>query len=146
MAKKTSLEAELTAVMHEFVGRVLELVRNASFAEVAELSWGRPSRATTTRRSPAPPKSEATRAVAAQIAAADAKRKPRQTADKRAELATRVLAALQRAGSPMGVRALSSELAVAPDLLAQPLKELRAAGRVHKHGEKRATTYSAAER
>jgi hypothetical protein len=40
------------------------------------------------------------------------------------------------------VRALSSELGVAPDLLATPLRELRAAGRVTKHGDKRATTYS----
>jgi hypothetical protein len=42
----------------------------------------------------------------------------------------------------MGVRALSSELGVAADKLAVPLRELRSAGKIRKHGEKRATTYS----
>jgi hypothetical protein len=50
---------------------------------------------------------------------------------------------LRDAGQAMGVRALSSELGVAPDKLAVPLRELRAAGKIHKHGEKRSTTYSA---
>src|SRR5436305_681801 len=67
---------------------------------------------------------------------ATSERGPRQTADRRAELGERVLKALERAGEPMGVRALSSELAVAADLLAAPLRELRAAGRIAKHGEK----------
>jgi hypothetical protein len=87
-----------------------------------------------------------TRAVASpnRRYASDAPAHPRQTADKRAELSERVVGALKRAGQPLGVRALSSELGVAPDLLALPLRELRAAGRVAKHGEKRATTYSLA--
>jgi hypothetical protein len=42
------------------------------------------------------------------------------------------------------VRALAEELGVDAGLLAVPLKELRAAGKVRKHGEKRATTYSIA--
>ena len=54
------------------------------------------------------------------------------------------LKALEEAGQSLGVRALSSELGVAPDLLSAPLLELRAAGRIAKHGEKRATTYSLA--
>ena len=49
---------------------------------------------------------------------------------------------LTEAHKPLGVRALSSELGVAPDLLAVPLRELRVAGRIQKHGEKRNTTYS----
>jgi len=44
----------------------------------------------------------------------------------------------------MGVRALSNELGIPPDHLAFPLRELRAAGKIRKHGEKRSTTYSAA--
>jgi hypothetical protein len=67
----------------------------------------------------------------------------RQTAQHRAELGDRVVHALEQAKGPLGVRALSSELGVAPDLLAAPLRELRAAGRITKHGDKRATTYSA---
>jgi hypothetical protein len=51
---------------------------------------------------------------------------------------------LSKASSPLGVRALSTELGVAPDLLTAPLKELRDAGRIAKHGDKRATTYSIA--
>jgi hypothetical protein len=55
-----------------------------------------------------------------------------------------VIHALERAGSPMGVRTLAGELGVPVDLLAAPLRELRASGRIAKHGEKRATTYSIA--
>jgi hypothetical protein len=51
---------------------------------------------------------------------------------------------LRDAKAPMGVRALSGELGVAPDVLAVPLRELRSAGKIRKHGEKRNTTYSAA--
>lgn len=73
----------------------------------------------------------------------DASRRPRQTAERRAELGERVLAALLEAPEPLGVRALAGELHVAPDLLSAPLLELRAAGKLTKHGEKRATTYAA---
>ena len=55
-----------------------------------------------------------------------------------------MLDALKSARQPLGVRALSGELGVAPDLLATPLRELRSAGKIRKHGEKRATTYSMA--
>jgi hypothetical protein len=73
----------------------------------------------------------------------DSARRPRQTAERRAELGERVLAALLDATEPLGVRALAGELHVAPDLLSAPLLELRAAGKLTKHGEKRATTYAA---
>jgi DNA-binding transcriptional regulator YhcF (GntR family) len=42
----------------------------------------------------------------------------------------------------LGVRALASALRVEPNAIATALRELRAAGRIRKHGEKRATTYS----
>jgi hypothetical protein len=51
---------------------------------------------------------------------------------------------LSSAGKPIGVRALAGELGVDPGKLAVPLRELRAAGKIRKHGEKRATTYSLA--
>jgi hypothetical protein len=51
--------------------------------------------------------------------------------------------ALRGAGGALGVRALSSALGVPPDILAVPLRELRDKGLIQKHGDKRATTYSA---
>ena len=42
----------------------------------------------------------------------------------------------------MGVRAIASEVGVAADVLSAPLRELRAEGRIDKHGDKRSTTYS----
>jgi hypothetical protein len=128
MPKTSSLEADLTALTQEFVARIVETIRNASFAEVAALGSRAEVKIERPRR-PAPPLTE--------------RRRPRQTADKRAELSDRVLRALINAPSPMGVRALSSTLNVAPDLLAVPLKDLRAEGKIAKHGDKRNTTYSA---
>ncbi|HEX8790308.1 MAG TPA: hypothetical protein VF765_05100 [Polyangiaceae bacterium] len=126
------LEAQLTRLTQEFVHKLVEAIRNASFAEVAALGppsngVGAPAQAPRGRKLPA---------------AARPVRAGRQTAAKRAELAERVVGALKDAKQPMGARALSSELGVAPDLLAAPLRELRAAGRIKKHGDKRATTYS----
>jgi hypothetical protein len=135
---KTSLEERLEAITRDFVQRIVATIRSASFAEVAGYSGG---------DAVPPPRAERkvqTRVVASPKRAAlgTGGGGGRQTADRRAELSERVVAALRSAGQPLGVRALSSELGVAPDLLAVPLRELRAAGRVAKHGEKRATTYS----
>ncbi|MGH7294419.1 MAG: hypothetical protein ACRELB_05790 [Polyangiaceae bacterium] len=134
-----TLEAQLTALTQEFVARLVNAIRNASFAEVATLSV---------------PVGESIRGPRARKAAASPGRlggggggsggAGRQTAAHRAELGERLLAALRNASQPQGVRALSSELGVAPDRLAVPLRELRAAGKIRKHGEKRSTTYSAA--
>jgi hypothetical protein len=132
MPKRSSLEADLTALTQEFVARIVETIRNASFADVAALGKPQPELRIERPKKPAPPLTTSE------------KRRPRQTADKRAELSDRVLRALTDAGAPMGVRALSSTLNVAPDLLAVPLKELRSEGRITKHGDKRNTTYSAA--
>ncbi|MGO9835429.1 MAG: hypothetical protein ACLP1X_14545 [Polyangiaceae bacterium] len=127
---KPDLEGQLTALTQEFVGRLVQAIRNASFAEVAALPAPRAAistqRMTTTRRAGGDGASG------------------RQTAARRAELGERVVRALRSAGQPLGVRALSSDLGVKPDLLGTPLRELRSAGRIKKHGEKRATTYSAA--
>ncbi len=130
----STLEAQLTALTHEFVARLIEAIRNASFAEVAGLS-ARPRRSTDAAR----PKPSAPIATASGKAG-----RARQTASHRAELGERVVDALRGASAPMGVRALSSGLGVSPDRLAGPLKELRAAGKIRKHGDKRSTTYSAA--
>jgi hypothetical protein len=146
MAKKSSLEFQLTEITREFVTRIVETIRNASFAEVAGYLPDRVPRpravavAVAATKKPPPPK---VRERAAPPKSGRSRR-PRQTADKRAELATRVLDALTRADGPIGVRALASEVGVAADLLAVPLRELRSEGRIHKHGEKRNTTYSAA--
>jgi hypothetical protein len=133
---RPSLEAQLTALTQEFVGRLVEAIRNASFAEVASLPGPRAAPAVVgkppalRRRRPA---GETNHTMEARV---------RQTAAHRAELGDRVVRTLQGAQEPLGVRALSSELGVPPDLLAAPLRELRAAGRIRKHGEKRSTTYS----
>jgi hypothetical protein len=127
---KSALEERLEAITREFVQQIVATIRNASFADVAGYA---PEAGRTARRPPPPTRVEAVPKAAR-----------RQGADRRAELSERVVDALRSAGGPLGVRALSSDLGVPPDALAKPLRELRAAGRVAKHGEKRATTYSLA--
>jgi hypothetical protein len=127
------LEAQLTRLTQEFVHKLVEAMRNASLAEVAAL---RPP-SNGYHQEAAPPRRGRKAAPAPR-----AGRGGRQTAEKRAELAERVVSALKEANQPVGVRTLSSELGVASDLLAAPIRELRAAGRIKKHGDKRATTYS----
>jgi predicted Rossmann fold nucleotide-binding protein DprA/Smf involved in DNA uptake len=131
------LEERLETITREFVRQIVQALRTASFADVASLQ--------TRSEGVKPARARKVTRVSATPAAAKSDRKgPRQTADRRAELGERVLKALGDSEHPLGVRALSSELGVAPDLLAAPLLELRAAGRIAKHGEKRATTYSRA--
>jgi hypothetical protein len=142
---RTTLEAQLAELMQEFAFRLVEVIRNASFADVAALSVPRGMSKAASSPSPSPRrtnKSGPSPQEPSGVASA-ARRAGRQTKAHRAELGERVLQTLTGARQPLGVRALSSELGVAPDRLALPLRELRAAGRIHKHGEKRATTYSA---
>jgi hypothetical protein len=129
-----TLEAQLTALTQEFVAKLVDALRNASFAEVAQLSTPRA----------APPSAGRPREPRGPARPAAATRSGRQTAATRAELGERVVGALRNAPQPIGVRDLSTQLGVAPDILAVPLRELRAAGKIRKHGEKRSTTYSAA--
>lgn len=143
MARST-LEAQLDEITREFVARIVSAIRGASLAEVAGYrtlvavsgagATGRRGRA----RAAAPRNG---------VPSSDAEpkrrgRRPRQSPEKRAELATRILAVLKDASTPMGARAIASEVGIAPDLLAVPLRELRQGGRITKHGDKRATTYS----
>jgi hypothetical protein len=131
--RKHGLEAQLMALTEDFVAKLVEAIRNASFAEVAALpgpAAGGPARA----RAPRSNSALTSKRVAVH----------RQTlAARRAELSTRILEVLQDAAAPLGVRALASEIGVPPDLLAVPIRELRASSRIRKHGEKRSTTYSA---
>jgi chemotaxis response regulator CheB len=136
MPKLSSLEAQLTEITREFVARIVETIRKASFSDVAGYAGEtRPVQRPRTRppaakrEAPSPP--------------ARRGRKPRQTVEKRAELGERILAILTSAGGPLGVRAIASEAGTAADLLATPLRELRQGGKIRKHGEKRNTTYSA---
>ena len=145
---RTALEEQLESITREFVRQIVGALRNASFADVAQLQVT-PSAAPRPRPGRPPNRVSASPAPAQREQAGERsarrehkKGSARQTADRRAELAERLLKALEAAGQPMGVRALSSEIGVAPDLLAVPLRELRAAGRIAKHGEKRATTYA----
>jgi hypothetical protein len=127
-----TLEAQLTALTQEFVARLVDAIRNASFAEVASLSVPRAAGgASESRKTRAP-------------SPTNSRRGGRQTAAHRAEIGARVVTALRDASQPLGVRALSDQLGVDPEVLAVPLRELRAAGKIRKHGEKRSTTYSAA--
>jgi hypothetical protein len=135
---KHDLEAQLTALTQEFVLKLVQAIRNASFAEVAALP--EPRSASSTARTP----SVAKRPVGTPSKQANGGGTERQTAARRAEIGERVVRALRNSGQPLGVRALSSDLGVDPDLLATPLRELRTAGRISKHGEKRSTKYSAA--
>jgi predicted Rossmann fold nucleotide-binding protein DprA/Smf involved in DNA uptake len=143
---KTGLEERLEAVAREFVQRIVAEIRSASFAEVAGYAPQREEQAETPAavRARAP---RVTRVVAspkrsAGAASGGTSSGERQTAEKRAELSARVVEALQNAGEPISAKAIATVLEVSPELLAAPLLELRAAGRIAKHGEKRATTYS----
>src|SRR6185312_8209553 len=127
---RNGLEAKLEGITRAFVMEIVAAIRGASFAEVAELQVPGAAPRAARAASPKPTRVTAT----PKKSGGD---KTRQTADRRAELGERVIKTLERASSPMGVRALSSELGVAADLLAVPLRELRAAGRIAKHGEKR---------
>ena len=136
MSRPSLLEAELTALTRRFVSDIVALFRRASVADVAGLSWSDPPR-----------KREAARKGSDGVDGQRTRgpgRRPRQSADKREELGERLVKVLQKASQPLGVRALSSELNVAADLLAAPIKDLRAAGRISKIGEKRNTRYTAA--
>jgi hypothetical protein len=140
---RTDLEDRLEALTREFVVRLVAAIRNASFADVAALSaqYGKGAvagRASSAKR----PVRRAGRGGAGGEERPPQSGRVRQTAERRAELSERVLKTLQGAGGALGVRALSTALGVAPDLLAAPLRELRDKGRIQKHGDKRATTYS----
>jgi predicted Rossmann fold nucleotide-binding protein DprA/Smf involved in DNA uptake len=145
MAKTSSLEAELTTITQEFVARIVTTIRNASFGDVASLSV---QVAAPAKARPAVSISQTRRAPPALSPqpASDGKRKrrARQTADKRAELSEKVVQTLTAAREPLSARAIANALDVPLDLLTAPLLELRAAGRISKHGEKRSTTYTAA--
>lgn len=131
MATKTTLEAELRGLMEEFVARIVATIRNASVAEVAALSV--PQRSPRAGGAPSP---------AAEPRRTGGRRGPRAaSAERDAEVAKRIVATLSNAPGPMNARALASELGVAADKLARPLKQLRDEGRIKKHGDKRATTY-----
>jgi hypothetical protein len=141
MARPSQLEAQLAEITREFVARIVMAIRSASFAEVAGLGVEIPI----ARGSQPGPGSFRGRGRAAAPADEDAPRRrgrrPRQTADKRAELADRIVSVLSAAGQPLGVRALAGEIGTAADILAVPLRELREQGRIKKIGEKRNTTY-----
>jgi hypothetical protein len=141
---RTTLESQLTAITQEFVGRLVEVIRNASFADVAALSpHGRPPRgsfAATRGANRAPQRTGASSDTGPVSHGRNTA--ARQTKAHRAELGERLVKTLSDAPQPLGVRALSTELGIPPDRLAAPLRELRAAGRIRKHGEKRSTTYS----
>jgi hypothetical protein len=106
-ATTSHLEDELEALTVEFVGRIVATLKSASFGDVAALS----------------PTLDAARGISIPRAkrAAPAltptrpnerarETRPRQNADTRAELAERVVSLLSKASSPLGVRALSTEL------------------------------------
>ncbi len=133
---KNALEDQLALLTREFVGKLVEALRNASLADVAALSSdARPEREARPAR-PRVPRAESSSSAST--------RQSRQTAARRAEVGELVAQALRGAKQPLGVRALASELGVDPGALAVPLRELRDAGKIRKHGDKRATTYSLA--
>jgi hypothetical protein len=133
---RQDLESRLAEITREFVTRLVHEIRNASFAEVAALPDGGEPSTAAPRAIPRAPASKA------KVGATG--RRTRRSAEGRAEVGERVLAALDRAGKPLGVRDLAEAVGLSADALAAPLKDLRTSGRVRKHGDKRATKYSAA--
>jgi hypothetical protein len=136
---RQDLESRLAEITREFVTRLVHEIRNASFAEVA----GLPDHG---NHSAAAAHTPAARAPGhkSRDAAAPKGRRTRRSAEGRAEVGERVLTALERAGKPLGVRDIADAVGLSPDALAAPLKDLRTSGRLRKHGDKRATRYSAA--
>jgi hypothetical protein len=144
--RPTALEEQLEAITREFLGKIVSTIRNASFAEVAGYSApaaGAPPKKAVTRVV-ATPSVSSSRAVERATDQNGSSRRPRQTADRRAELRDQLLGALQQAGGPMNARALATALGVPLDMLAAPIRELRDAGKITKHGDKRSTTYTTA--
>jgi len=144
---KNALEDQLATLTREFVGKLVDTLRNASLADVAALSSdsgasrARPERAARTAK----PREASSSAKAAPTSSASGSGGGgRQTAARRVEMGELLTKALGGARQPMGVRALATELGVDPATLAVPLRELRDAGKIRKHGDKRATTYSLA--
>ena len=143
---KHGLEAQLMELTREFVAKLVDAIRSASFAEVASLSGPMPAVRRSRAHTGAGPISTPVRRAGAGRGSAGrggGARGALETEARRAELSARVMKALQESGQPLGVRALASMLGVVPDLLTGPIRELRVAGRVRKHGEKRSTRYSA---
>jgi hypothetical protein len=130
---KDDLEARLAALTQTFVAQLVDVIRNASFAEVAALPGAGGA------ISPRPP----ARGPAAAAKTQNGAPRRRRSAAGLAELQNRLVAALSNAGKSLGVRDLSDALGVKPEALAAALRDLRAAGRIKKHGDKRATKYSA---
>lgn len=128
------LESRLAEITREFVTRLVHEIRNASFAEVAALPDGA-SAPVASPRAPVRPLAKAKTAVGG--------RRSRRSAAGRAEVGEQILAALAREAKPVGVRELAGSLGLTPEALAAPLRDLRTAGRIKKHGDKRATKYSA---
>jgi len=136
---RQDLESRLAEITREFVTRLVHEIRNASFAEVAALpDGGNHSAGAAHAAAPRAPSNKSKDGAGAKG------RRTRRSAEGRAEVGERVMAALDRTGKPMGVRDISEAVGLSPDALAAPLKELRTSGRVRKHGDKRATKYSAA--
>ena len=82
---KQDLEATLTALTQEFVGRLVQAIRNASFAEVAALP--------TPRAAASPPRTrtDGRKRVEGANQTHNAAEPGRQTAARRAELSERVV-------------------------------------------------------
>jgi DNA-binding transcriptional ArsR family regulator len=131
---RQDLESRLAEITREFVTRLVHEIRNASFAEVAALPEGGGQPASMPRTPLRP---------VAKAKATGVEPRVRRSAAGRAEVGAQVIAALSRAGKPMGVRDLADAVGLSPETLAAPLRELRAAGKIRKHGDKRATKYSA---
>lgn len=135
---RQDLESRLAEITREFVTRLVHEIRNASFAEVAALpDSGNPSAgaAHTAPRASSNKSKDGTGLKG---------RRTRRSAEGRAEVGERVLAALERSGKPLGVRDIAEAVGLSADALAAPLRDLRTSGRLRKHGDKRATKYSAA--
>ncbi len=131
MSRRSTLESQLASISSEFVTRIVTAIRGASLSDVVAFS---------SKNGNGQAILEAT---TARLKSSSGGRRPRQTADRRAELADRIVRTLATSGEPLGARAVASELGVPADLLAAPLRELRAAHRIRKYGEKRNATYAA---
>ena len=121
---RSRLEEEIEAATRQFVSKLVELIRSVSSAEVAALGAepSKPRRPTTSVVGKPPQR--------------------RASAPGGSDLKERALATIRDAGRPIAAKSIADALSVPADKLAKPLKELRDAGEITKHGDKRATKYS----
>lgn len=133
---RSPLETKLELVARRFIAEVMGALGEASLSDLA--AYSEQQRGSRGRPVPSGPPARRTKVAGK----APASTRERRTAASLTELEDRIVEELERAGQPMGARAIANAVAVPVDKIGAPLKALRDAGRVKKIGDKRAAAYA----